>query len=176
VGRHHYGVEPAEDLAQGGDLLNLATHSHATPAEDALLRVAQDRGAGQVLLVTLPVSLEETLADAHRIGEPLQLAVAVPLAAIAVRRVIVKQQLHDVAPEPEHLRGVRVHYHPVRDGKAARRRQAAHALDLDNTHPTCPCDGQFRVVAEPRDTQADLIRRLHDSGVFRHRYFDAVDR
>ena len=75
---------------------------------------------GQVLFVVLPLAREVALADAHGVGQPLQFAVAVALAGVAVLGMVVEDQLDDVAPGLADLLGVGVDLHPVGDGIGAR--------------------------------------------------------
>jgi len=52
------------DLAKSGYLLDLAADTHTSATQDALLRVAHDRGARDVAIVVLPLPLKEPVADA----------------------------------------------------------------------------------------------------------------
>ena len=115
VGRADDGVEAAAVLAQVVDALDLGADAHAAAAEDALLGVADDRVAGVVDGELLALALEEPLAHAHRVGQVLQLAVAVALAGLAVLGVVVEQQFDDVAPGLADLGRVGLHLHAFPD-------------------------------------------------------------
>ena len=82
-------------MPEGSDFLDLAADANASAAEDALFGIADDRRARQVLLVALAVTGEDPVADAHGLRQPLQFAVAVTFARVAVHRVVVHQQLDE---------------------------------------------------------------------------------
>ncbi len=69
--------------------------------------------AGNVDGESLPPALEVPRADAHRIGQVLQFAVAVALAGLAVHGVVVQQQFDDVAAGLADVGRVGLHLHAL---------------------------------------------------------------
>jgi hypothetical protein len=110
----------------------------------------------------LALAREVPMADAHRVDEPLELAVAVALAGVAVFRMVVDEQLDDVPPGLPDLLGVRVDLHAVGRRVTAGGHEVLHPFDLHDAHPARSFDGQFRMVAQTRDVVAARIGGLHD--------------
>ena len=94
-GRQHHGVEAAAGEVDGRHPLDLLAHPHAAAAEDALVRVAHDRGGGEVGVVVAGLALEGHLLDVVLRRQALQLAVQVAVAGQAVEGVAGQQQLDD---------------------------------------------------------------------------------
>ena len=175
VGGRDDGVEPAAVLAEVVDALDLRADPHAAAAEDALLAVADDRVAGEVQGEPFPPALEVPRADAHRVGQVLQLAVAVALAGLAIHGVIVQQQLDDVAAGLADFGRVGLHLHPFPDLDAARGHVVAHVLDVHDADAAGAGQAQVGMVAEPGDADAQLLGRLHDRRALGDRDCVAVD-
>ena len=162
VRRHDHGVEAAVGLGQAVDALDLGAHPHAAPAQDALVRVADHAGAGEVFLVMLPLAGEVAMTDAHRVDQPLEFAVAVALAGVAVLGMVVHEQLDDVAPGLAEFPGVRVDLHAVGHRIGARGDEVSHPFDLDDADAARALDGELRMVAQARNMVTALVGRLHD--------------
>jgi len=131
--------------------LDFRAHTDAAPAENALVRVADHAGRGQVFLVVLALAREVPVANAHGVDEALELAVAVALAGVAVFRVVVDEQLDDIPPGLSDLLGVRVDLHAVGHRVAAGGHEVLHPFDLHDAHAARAFDGELRMVAQARD-------------------------
>ena len=118
----------------------------------------------------LALALEEPLAHAHRVGQVLQLAVAVALAGLAVLRVVVQQQLDDVAPGLAELRAS-WSGPPCPPTPGTRRRPCSSPCPSTSTMHTRqePAQAQVGVVAQPRDADAERVGGLHDRRASGHR-------
>ena len=155
-------LKPAAVLAQVVNALDFRAHADASAAEHALLAVADDRMARQFEREPLSPALEMPRPHAHRIGQVLQLAVAVALAGLAIHVVIVQEQFDDVAPGLADGGRVGLHLHPFPDLRTARGHVKAHALHVDDAHAARAGQAQVGMVAEPGDADPQLLGRLHD--------------
>ena len=84
-----------------------------------------------------------------------------PVARETAVRVLRQQQ---VQRRVAHLHGIAalgVHHHAVAHRQRAGRRRPALALDLDDTHTARAVRLHAGVVAEVRDVDAGVVRRLH---------------
>ena len=176
VGRGDDGLEAAALLAQVVDALDLAADADAAAAEHALLGVADHRVARQVDRHFLAAALEVPCPHAQRIGQVLQLAIAVALAGLAVLGVVVQQQFDDVAAGLADVGRVGLHLHALPHLLAAGGHVEAHPLDLDHAHAAGALQAQVGMVAEPRDADPQLLAGLHDGRAFVDRHGRAVDR
>ena len=137
--------------------------------------IAHDRMAGQLDGEVLAAALEVPRPHAHRIGQVLQLAVAVALAGLAVLGVVVQEQLDDVAAGLADVGRVGLHLHALPHLLAAGGHVEAHILDLDDAHPAGAHQAQIGVVAEPWDADSQPFAGLHDRRAFGDRDRRAVD-
>ncbi len=175
VGGGHDGVEAAALLAEVVDPLDLGAHPHAAPAEHAFLAVADDAMAGKVQGEPLPLALEVPRPHAQRVGQVLQLAVAVALAGLAVLGVVVQEQLDDVAAGLADVGGIGLHVHALPHLLAAGGHVEAHVLDLDHAHAAGAHEAQVAVVAEAGNADAQFLARLHDGRPLGDGHGSAVD-
>ena len=133
-GRADLRPRAAADEVDGRDVLDLFADPHALAAEDALGRIADDRGAGGVQRVPRAVAGEAAAADAQLLGQLLQLAVAVADAIQAVVGMVGQQQFDDRLAGLDGAGRVGLDLHAVGRGKGAARHQAPLAFDLDHAH------------------------------------------
>jgi len=137
--RRDDGAVAANVLAQVMHALNLIADAHATPAEDALFRIAHHGMAGILHRKALALTFEQSLAHAQRIGEVLQFAAPIAFAGLALARVVVQQQFHDIASRLANLRGIGAHHHPFGNLRAARGHEKGAVFDLDEADAARPC-------------------------------------
>ena len=168
MGRTDDGRETAPVLAQIVHALDFRAHPNAPAAQNAFFRVAHYRCAAQFDGKSLPFAREMPLADAERVGEVLQLAIAVSLANLAVHRMVVQEQFDDVAASLADGGRVRLHLHAFPHLRTARRHIKAHAFDVDDADAARAGQTQVGMVAKPGDVDAQLLRRLHDRRALRH--------
>ena len=130
-------------LRQTVNALPLRAHPDATTAEDALVGVANDAGAGQVLLVVLTLAGEVAMTNAHGVGQTLEFAVAVALTGVTILRMVVEQQFDDVTPGLAQVLRVGMDLHAVGHGTGAGGHEVAGPFHLDDADATGPFDGQL---------------------------------
>ena len=111
----------------------------------------------------LPLSLKVPVPEPHRVGNALKLAVAVALADVAVLRVVVQDELHDVAPGAPELLSVCSYLYTVVDWEGTGSHIVLHPLHLDDADSARALDGKLRMVTEPGNTEAQRVSSLHDS-------------
>ena len=163
VCRHHHGLEAAMGIAQGIDLLYLRTYPDTPAAENALVRITHDRGRRDIFFVMFLLPLEVPHPDPHGIGQPLQFAITVAFAGMAIHRMIVQYQLHDIAARAADLFGIGVDFHPLPYRVRAGGDVIAHPRHLDDTHATGAFDGELGMITQPGYMETEFIRGLHDS-------------
>ena len=119
------------------------------------------------------VSASPTL---HRLV--LQRALAALVADRAVQRVVDEQQLHHTALGllGDRRGELRLDDHAVGAGDGAGGHRLALALDLDDALPAGAGRVEQRVVAEPRDLDAEQFGGADDQGALGDGDLDAVDR
>ena len=173
------------DERVAGDLLG---EPGAALAEHAALAVEQHLGRDPDRLGEGPLGLLEAArrrAVAHRLV--LQRALAALVADRAVERVVDQEQLDDaglrlggdrrgVLGPDDHARrdlegagGLRLRHGPQRP-------VGARSRDLDEALPAGAGRSEQRVVAEPRDGDADLLGGADDERALGHAHLDVVDR
>jgi hypothetical protein len=145
------------DERVAGDLLR---GPGAPGARDAPLPVQQHLGGDGDRLVEGPLVLGEpglALAVGH--GLVLQRALAALVAHRAVERVVDEQQLHHAALRLVRDRGgeLGVHHHALGARGGARGQRLALAFDVDQALPAGADRVEQRVVAEPRDRDAEHL-------------------
>jgi len=147
------------DEVDGGHALNFFAHAHALAAEDALGRIAKDRRARHVEVVTRTLAGKPPLAHPKLVGQGLQLAVAVPRTVEAVVRMIGQEQFDDRAPRLHRPGRMGLHLHAAGHGKGTTGHQAALALDFHNAHAAGAAGGEALHVAQRRHTDACPAQR-----------------
>ena len=150
----------------------------AAGAQHAALAVQQHLGGDVDRLGERALDvLEPGLAAAvgHRLV--LQRALAALVADRAVQRVVDQQQLHHALLRLVGDRGGELgpDHHAVGDGGGAGRQRLALALDLDQALPAGAHRVEQRVVAEPRDLDADQLGGADHQRALGHPDLDAVD-
>ena len=169
-------VAPADGL-EHAHFLDVDARAHAAAAQHALVRVADDRVARLVdRVLRLGDVAEPEEVDPVLLGQRLQLAVVVALAAVALAVVRREQQVDDVPARLAHLRRVGVDLDGGGHRVRARRLQGPLPLDLDHAHPADAGDAQVGVVAERGDPDAQLLGGIEDRRPERHLVVLAVDR
>ena len=169
--------------------LHLFAGADAARADDALRRLELEVGVRGVLRlpkrigfavraredVVLAGVAVAYVAQADGAGHVLQLAIAVGGAGQAVQRMVGDVELHHAladAGEPVVLRG---DLDAGGDGRRARGRRSAAALDLDEAE-TAGAEGVEAVGgAQLRHHDAEVGRGAHDRGALRHRDLLPVD-
>jgi hypothetical protein len=102
---------------------------------DAFLRNANNGNGRVVDIVTLPLPDVMAFSNTHCICQILEFAVAVSLACLAVHRMIVDQEFHDVPSDLPNLRRHGPNNHPLRYRIGAGSHEVSHPLDLHHAHP-----------------------------------------
>jgi hypothetical protein len=165
-----------------GHELHVARHvlreSRAAVAQDAALAVELDqrRDRDRLLLRALR---QRHPRDAGAIAERqvLQRALAALVADGAVERVVQEQELEHGVLALAGTGAVRVDHHAVGGWRGAGGLQLGHALDIAQAHAAGADTGaQPRLVAEDRDLDAGLGRRLDDRDALGHGHLAPVDR
>ena len=175
--RDHFGfcAAPTEvDERIAGDLRG---ETRAAATLDAALAVEEHEVADRDRLLEVALLLHEPrLAGSERERLILERTLAAAVAHRAVERVIDEQELEHAVLRALHHVALRAHDHAVDDRRRARDLQAAHPLDLDETHPAHPDRLHALVPAEPRDVGAVLLRGLDQQLAARRLHLHAVDR
>jgi hypothetical protein len=137
--------------------LLLSTGAHAARALDAGIEVDRDGGVRNVGFRLLP-ALESGQAEVHLPRPQLQLVVlrVLPFGHVG------KKQLEDHLLRQLGARVVGSDLHSLLRVAAARRRERALALDLDHAGAAVAVGPHAGLVAEVRDLDAVLLRRLDD--------------
>ena len=154
--------------------LDLLAHGDAAEALHALRRRADDREL-RVPVVDRELRLVGVLDDVHIRGELLQRAVAAADAGSAVAVVLRENELHVVAPRYERAQRVRIDLHALGADRVARRHKAVGALDLHHAHAAGRDLAHMLQIAERRDRNAELTRRVENGGAVLHRDGPIVD-
>lgn len=175
VGRRDDDVAAAPRVRQRRNALHVLAGADAAAAADALRRVAHDGGIRHDARLLLADGRQRGVLDVEAAAEALQVAVLVARAGEAVLVVVGEHELQD-----GHLRvaddlRVCVDLHALPDLRRAGREQAALADDLDRAEAAARLDALILVVAEVRDVDAELLRRLHDLRPLGHGQRDVVD-
>ena len=176
--RRDHRAEAAAGDGQREGALHLLAGAHAARTDDALARFVGEIRIGLVefgIGMLGAVIAVAHFAQAHGAGHVLQFAIAVGRAGQAVERMVGDVKLHHALAQPLEPVGLRAHHHAVGDRRRARGRRARPALDLDQTQPARAEGVEHVGRAELRDLGAELHRRAHDRGAFRHRDRRAVD-
>jgi hypothetical protein len=137
--------------------LRLAARAHAARALDARVEVDRHRRVRQVGDRLL----------AHREARRPDAELALPgrelgVGLVDALRHVGREQLDDHLLRGDRARAVGRNLHAGRGRAAARRREHALALDLDHARAAVAVGPQPRLVAEPRDLDAQAIRDLED--------------
>jgi len=149
-------------LGQVVNLLYFRAHPHTASAENALFGVADNRFTGQILFVALALAFKMTGSNAHRGCQPLQFAVAVAFTDMAVLRMIVKNQLNNIAAGSAQSLRVGMNSHPIADWKGTGCNIVACAFHFHNADSAGSLNRQLRVIAQPGDMKPKLVGRLHN--------------
>ena len=187
-------VEPA-DLLVGAALLQVDEHvagdllgePRAALAQDAALAVQEDLRRDRDRLGERALDVDEPGARAsvaHRLV--LQRALATLVADRAVQRVVDEQQLHDAVLRLVRLGGrvLRLDLHArgrleraagLRLGHLGQAAVATGRPDLDQALAARAGGCEQRVVAEPRDLDAEVLGGADDQRALGHLGLDAVD-
>ncbi len=163
------------ELVVLGDLLREA---HAAVAEDAALAVDRDHRRELERLDEVALGLDETGApEPPAEGDVLQRALAALVAHGAIERMVDEQELDDRVLRMAHAVGLRVHDHPVLDGRRTRGLELRHALDLDQAHAAGAHRlAQLGLVAEVGDLDVPEPGRVDQHRPFDRAHLAAVDR
>ncbi len=151
---------------------------HAAFAVEQHVRRDRDRLRERSLDV-----VESRIRPAVAHGLVLQRALAALVADRAVERVVDEQEFHDalLGLVGHGRRELGLDDHARHDGRGARRRRFRHAAtvahvgDLDQALPAGARGFEQRVVAEPRDLDAELLGRPDQQGALRHGDLEPVD-
>ena len=166
----------AADGFEHADFLDVDARAHAAAAQDALVHVADDRIARLVFrhlrLGHVPEPVE---VDAVLLGQRLQLAVVVALAAVALAVVRREQQVEDVPPRLAHLARVRLHFQRAGNRERAGRLQRPLPFHLDHADAAHARHAQVGVVAQRRYPHADPLRGVEHRRAHRHLDVGPVD-
>ena len=114
-----------------------------------------------------------TAAVAHRLI--LQLAFAALIANRAIKRMIDQQKFHHALLRLDRHFRVGVHLHAFRSQGRAGRQRLGRLLDFNQAHAAIGRDGQFFVIAEIRDIDAELVGRVHHRGTALNFYRLAIN-
>ena len=157
--RHYAQVGAAVREVDDVHALDLLARAHAVAAEDALVRVAHDRGAGGVEREMLARILKPDAAHAEAQRQPPQLTCAGLFANGAVAVMRGEQKLDDHPAVFEQPGGVRL------DGEPVARLHGAGGVDaapvvLHDAHTARAVNGEIGVIAQRRHVDA----RLADNG------------
>src|SRR5690606_32706735 len=159
--------------------LHFLAGAHAARADDALRRIEREIRVARVLRrveVILAGVAVAHLAQADGARHVLQLAVAVRRARQTIERMVGDVELHDVAPHLRDLRVLRRDLHALADLGRARRRHAAHALDLDEAEPARAERREAVRGAQLRNIDVGHGRGAQHGRAGRHADLVAVDR
>ncbi len=174
----HPRAEAAARNCQGQRALHFVTGAHAARADDALGLLIGEIGVGLVLAlvdVVLAVVAVADVAQAHRTGHVLQLAIAIGRAGQAVQRVVGDVELHHALAQLGQLGRLGMDHHPRRHRRGAGGRGSGAAVDLHQAQPA-GAEGFHHVGgAELGDLGADLHGRAHDRRPGRDRHGLSVD-
>ncbi len=162
-------------LCQVVNLLHFRTHTDAASAQNAFIGIAYDGLAGHIHAILLAFPLKMPGANAHGRGQPLKFAVAVAFAGVTIHRVVVHQQFHDVTPGAAQFLRIGVNLHPIIDRIGTRCNETFGAFHLDNTDSTGTLNRQLGVIAQTRNMETQLVRRLHNRLVRLYLVFSAVN-
>ena len=176
--RRNLRIEAAAIDGQGVGALHFLAGSHAAGTDDALGRIKLKIGVAGVLLgleVIFALVAVAHLAQADRAGHVLEFAVAVGGAGQAVQRMIGDIEFHDATAHAGQALILGADLHALGDGRGAGGRQAASALDLDQTEPAGAEGIETVRRAQLRDLNADAGRRAHDGGAFGDGHAETVD-
>ena len=154
----------AAGKAQIADALHLVADAHTVAAEDALVEVHRDGGAGEVHLDVLARIVEADVVDAEANRHLLQTAGAVLLAGGAVAAMRGEQQLDDHAAVLEQPRRVGADVQLVFRRHGAGRVDLSGALLLDHAHTARAVNGQIGMEAEVGNLNAGLAADLEHVG------------
>jgi len=99
--------------------LDLPAGADAAAAEDALLKIPQDKGIPIIHRIVVLLTCEGTALNAVFIGQGLQLASAAHLAGHTVLGMIGKEEFQDEPAGVTDRRGIGLHLHPLRHGEGA---------------------------------------------------------
>ena len=157
--RHHAKIGAAVREVDDVHALDLLAGAHAVAAENALVRIAHDRGAGGIERELLARVLKPDAAHAEAKRQPPQLARAGLFAHRTVAVVRGEQKLDDHPAVFEQTRRVGL------DGEPVARLHGAGGVDaalivLDDAHTARAVNGEIGVVAQRRHVDA----RLADDG------------
>ena len=168
-------VAAASGIGQGGDALHVLAGADAASAADAFRGIAHDGRIGFDAGLLFDYAGQRGFQNVEPAAEALQVAVLIARAAQAVFVMVGQHQLEDgdlrIADD---LRvGMDVHAFP--DFGRAGREQTSLARDLDGAETAVRFDALVFMVAEMRDIDSELLRRLHDFRSFRNFKRDIVD-
>lgn len=110
-GRYNCFKTPAM-LTEIVNALHLSANSHASAAQHTFFTVAYDRLARIFDRKPFAGSFKKPLTHSVAVSQILQLASPVPLACLAVTRMIIKQQFDYISPCLPYLRRIGLHFHP----------------------------------------------------------------
>jgi hypothetical protein len=158
------------------DIHDLVAIPHATETLHAPVHLRFDQRT-EVFLRKDPLDLDKP-ARRRRVlmREVLKIASAPLIADRTIQRVVGQNEFqHRLVRIVDHRRG-RPDHHALGHRRAAGRLKLGNPLDFHQAHAAVGVRLQLGVVAEVRNHDAGLARRLDDERAFRHRHGDAVDR
>ncbi len=165
----------AEGLAQLHLAADLHAEAHAARAVDAARHFLGAHQRPQVLgqhhaLFFLVARGAGAVADRH----VLQHAFAALVADRAIQGVVDQEEFHHAVLRLHGLGGIGQHFHAFGDRRGAGGQRLGRFFHLHQTHAAVGGDGELLVVAEMRDGNARLVRRLDDGVAAFSRHLFAV--
>ena len=128
------GVATAIHEVDRADFLDLFADADALSAQDALVRIALDRGARDVQLVVQLLSAVATFTHAECVGLVLELARSAADAVEAVVRMVGQQQFDDRLACSQSAGAMRHDFHSFADRERTTGHESRTAFQLDNAH------------------------------------------
>src|SRR6185312_10067330 len=165
----------AIDHAQFGHAGDIGQESDAARAVDAPRHRGCDQRAEILFLHRALGFLVAAAVEAvsHRLI--LQIALAALIADWTIERMIDQQEFHHAVARLFGALALRMDYHAIGNRLGAGRDRFRRLFLLDQAHAAIAGDGEALVVAEMRNLDAELLRRLKHGGVRRNLDLAAVD-
>ena len=174
-GGNDAGRRAAEGKVDHAHPLDLFAGPHAVAAQDALVRIADQRDAGIIDRLRFVGGAKPHVVDSQAARQILKLAVGALGTGRAILLVVGQDQFQGDFPQLPDLVGVRAN---AQAGFRQRRATGHHAaaLDIDQAEPARAVDAQLRVVAEGGDFNPGLPRQFQKVPFAVDRHNHVVDR